>query len=144
MEHTIDSRWVDDQIGYLLRRASANMAADYAAHPDEGPPLRPVQVSMLALIAANPGVAQGELGTTLGIQRTNIAPLVAQLVEAALVERRPSPTDGRRVELHLTADGERAWRVGRDRIERHEARATAPLGDADRARLRSLLRRLIP
>lgn len=143
MSDTIDDRWIEHQIGYLLRRASAAMAADYTAQPCSEPPLRPVQVSMLSVISANPGIAPGALGATLGIQRTNIAPLVGRLVAIGLVVRRPSPADGRRFELYLTTDGERAWVRGRDRIEQHEARMTERLSETERAQLRVLLHRII-
>lgn len=137
----IDSSWVDAQIGYLLRRASAAMAADHAAAagPDD---LRPVQVSMLSVVEANPGIAQGELGATLGIRRTNTAPLVSRLVELGLVDRRPSPIDGRRVELHLTTAGRDALGRGRELIVAHETRMTAGLSDHERALLAGLLRRI--
>jgi DNA-binding MarR family transcriptional regulator len=140
---TIDSSWVDQQIGYLLRRASAAMSADYAAAAGPGA-LRPVQVSMLSVVGANPGIGQSELGATLGIQRTNVAPLVVQLTESGLLDRRPSPTDGRRVELHLTDAGREALDAGRELIADHEARSTRGLSDADRDQLRALLRRLVP
>lgn len=138
----IDSTWIDRQIGYLLRRASTAMAADYAAHtgPDA---LRPVQVSMLSVVEANPGIGQTELGATLGIQRTNTAPLVSQLVDAGLVTRKASPTDRRRVELHLTPTGHRALEIGRVDIAEHEARMTRDLTDAERDGLRDLLGRLV-
>lgn len=138
----VDSSWVDGQIGYLLRRASAAMAADYAGNAGPGA-LRPVQVSMLSIVDANPGIGQTELGAALGIQRTNTAPLVAQLVEAGLVERTPSPTDGRRVELQLTTAGRQAVAAGRERIAAHEHRTTGHLTETDRATLRDLLRRII-
>lgn len=139
----IDTRWLDEQIGYLLRRASAAMAADYAAHA-EPDALRPVQVSMLSVIAANPGMAQGELGAALGIQRSNIAPLVTQLVGAGLVQRGSSATDGRRVELHLSDAGQRGLATGRGRIAEHESRMTKALTDTERDQLRELLGRIIP
>lgn len=138
----IDSTWIDAQIGYLLRRATAAMAADHAAASGPGD-LRPVLVSMLSVVEANPGIGQSELGATLGIQRTNTAPLVTELAADRLLERRPSPTDGRRVELHLTDAGRRALDVGRRRIEEHEARMTRRLDDAERAQLRELLGRII-
>lgn len=135
-----DTTWIDAQIGYLLRRASATMAADYAKHGDA---LRPVLVSMLSVIDANPGIGQTELGTSLGIQRPNVAPLVADLVGRELVERRRSTTDARRLELHCTPRGIEALARGRSAIEAHEARVTAALSDAERSVLHDLLTRIV-
>lgn len=138
MGESVDSGWVEQQIGYLLRRAAAAMAADWAGHAEPGE-LRPVQISLLSVVAANPGIGQSELGQTLGIQRTNTAPLVGRLVEDGLIDRRPSPTDGRRVELHLTEAGRAAFDEGQRRIAIHERRALAGLTGGEVATLRRLL-----
>lgn len=139
----IDTTWIDAQIGYLLRRASLAMASDYAAEAPYGS-LRPVQITILSLIEANPGVGSAQLCRVLGIQRSNIAPLVGGLVDAGLVERRPSTTDGRRHELELTDAGRDALATGREVIAEHEARMTGRLDAAERARLRTLLQKIIP
>ena len=141
-EPAVDTTWIDAQIGYLLRRASTAMAADYASSGGTDR-LRPVLVSMLGLIDANPGIGQSALGATLGIHPANVTPLVTDLIGRGLVERRPSPSDGRRVELRLTSEGEARFRTGRRLIDGHEARMTAALTDADRAALRDLLTRII-
>lgn len=140
-DHELDTDWVDQQIGYRLRRASAAMAADYAAAA-AGTGLRPVLVSMLSVIAANPGVGQSELGAALGIQRTNVTPLTAQLEADRLVVRRPSRTDGRKVELHLTDDGVAALAAGTQLIADHEERMTRHLDEPERRRLLELLERI--
>lgn len=142
MDDEIDSTWVDEQIGYLLRRASAAMASDYATEAPYGS-LRPVLISMLSIVDANPGIGSTRLGTTLGIQRSNIAPLVAELDAAGFLERRPSTSDGRRIELALTEAGRAALAAGRAVIAEHEERMTAPLSDPERRQLRTLLRKLI-
>ncbi len=137
----VDTAWLDRQIGYRLRRASAAMAADYAAHAGDDR-LRPVLVSMLSVIVANPGIGQTELGRALGVQRANMVPLVADLVARGLVDRRRSARDGRRLELHATPAGRTAFDSGRMAIESHEARMTAAMTARERSVLLDLLRRI--
>jgi len=135
----VDTTWIDGQVGYLLRRASAVMAADAAA---AGGPLRPVLVTLLSVIDANPGIGQTAIGNALGIRRANVVPLVGELVDLGLVARRPSATDGRRVELRLTDDGQAAWRRGQAAIEDHEVHATSGISPDERATLLDLLGRI--
>ena len=47
-----------------------------------------------------------DLGDHLNVTRPNITKLVDGLERVGLVERRPHPGDGRRVQAHLTARGE--------------------------------------
>jgi DNA-binding MarR family transcriptional regulator len=47
-----------------------------------------------------------ELGDHLNVTRPNVTKLVDGLERAGLVERRPHPGDGRRVQAHLTPSGE--------------------------------------
>lgn len=65
--------------------------------------LRVIDAATLRLIGANPGCNQGEVGRTLGVQRTNMVPIVAGLVDAGHVERRVA--DGRTHALYLTREG---------------------------------------
>lgn len=139
----IDTTWIDEQIGYLLRRASAAMASDYAAEAPYGS-LRPVQVTILSLVEANPGIGSAQLCRVLGIQRSNIVPLVGGLVDAGFLDRQPSTTDGRRHELDLTDAGRVALEAGREVVAEHEARMTGRLDAVERARLRALLKKIIP
>lgn len=65
--------------------------------------LRVIDAATLRLIAANPGCNQGEIGRALGVQRTNMVPIVAGLVDSGHVERRIA--DGRTHALYLTRKG---------------------------------------
>jgi DNA-binding MarR family transcriptional regulator len=138
----IDTGWADAQVGYLLRRATAAMTADYAAAAGDED-LRPVLVTMLTVIADNPGTTQSELGAALGIHRSNVAPLVAELVDHNLVDRRRSQHDSRCVGLHLSDTGQRALVQGHRTIQVHESRMTSRLTPAERAVLLDLLGRIV-
>lgn len=65
--------------------------------------IRVIDAATLRLIAANPGCNQGEVGRVLGVQRTNMVPIIAGLVDAGHVERRIA--DGRTHALYLTREG---------------------------------------
>ena len=59
-------------------------------------------------IAASPGLSIGELAARTHARQSAVSEVVARLVEARLVARRPSTTDGRQASLTLTARGQRA------------------------------------
>jgi DNA-binding MarR family transcriptional regulator len=68
--------------------------------------LTPAEYSVLALIAANPGSKQTDVGDALGIKRANFVTLINGLEQRGLAERR-RPTDDRRANaLFLTEAGE--------------------------------------
>lgn len=92
-------------IGYRLRRAQLSVFQKFLSL-FEGLKLRPVEYSVLVLIADNPGRKQTEIAEVLGIKRANFVPLVHGLEERGLVERIPSDADKRANALHLTKDGE--------------------------------------
>lgn len=130
---------IDDLLGYQLRRASAFAMADLAAELTSLR-LRPAEASMLFLIAANPGVTQSEVGRLLGIQRANMAPLIASLAKRKLIERKP--VDGRSQALRLSASGralrDQAWRG----VQTHERRVFGVIPSAERRSLITLFKAL--
>jgi DNA-binding MarR family transcriptional regulator len=72
--------------------------------------LTPQQHQALLAIKGFPGrdhASIGELAARLQLRHHSTVGLVDRLVRRQLLRRRPSPTDGRRVELQLTARGER-------------------------------------
>lgn len=125
-------------VGYNLRRAHAVQRQRFAdAFKPEG--IRPVQLSMLGLIHNNPGVTPSDLGRVLDIRRTNVVPLIDELQERGLVERKQSPTDGRVRVLALTRKGERLTRKLLDRHDRLEQDLARQLGPRNRRQLLRLL-----
>jgi MarR family transcriptional regulator for hemolysin len=52
------------------------------------------------------GVRQGVLADELGMESASLVPLIQQLVQAGLVDRRPDPEDGRAKTLYLTESGQ--------------------------------------
>ncbi|MET0282727.1 MAG: MarR family transcriptional regulator [Steroidobacteraceae bacterium] len=106
------------RLGYQLRRASVLMMADLDTRlAPTG--LRPAELTILLLIGANSGCRQGEVGDMLGIKRSNMVPLIANLMSKGLVAR--TRTDGRSTALSLTAKGRAMALSGNRLIDRHEA-----------------------
>lgn len=126
-------------LGYQLRRLSVLVMADLAealAPLD----LRSAEATMLFLIAAQPGLTQSDLGRTLGIQRANMAPLIAGLDQRGLLDR--AKLDGRSQSLRLTDAGAALCRQAWERVQDHEARLFADLSPGERSRWATQLRDL--
>ena len=137
-----DGRLIDpvaSHLGYLARRASAAMMANLGnALAPLG--LRPVEATILLLIAANPGCSQSDAGRLLGIKRANMVPLMAGLLARGLV--RKSAGDGRTYALSLTTAGEEACAAARQAMEHLERRYETLLEPQQQAVLRQGLQQL--
>jgi DNA-binding MarR family transcriptional regulator len=95
---------LDEQIGFKLRLAQLAVFGDIidALKSCE---LRPVDLSALLIIEANPGVRQHVIGDRLKIARPNIVALIDSLSERQLVERVVDARDRRANQLRLTEQG---------------------------------------
>ena len=116
--------------GYALRRA-ANATGAELAHRLGAIGLRQSEVSVLMLIAANPGVTASALGRQLGIERANMVPLLKRL--EGLFDR--APIDGKSQGLALTESGETRLAEARAVVEGFEAELLARVPDEHRAHL---------
>ncbi|MCP5145651.1 MAG: MarR family transcriptional regulator [Gammaproteobacteria bacterium] len=138
----IDTGHLEELTGYLLRRATSRVMADFvqvAANHD----LRPVPFSILLLVESNPGVRQGQVAEALAIKPANMVPLVNMLVERGLLRRRVGVEDRRSFELALTAAGRNVLQQCHAGIAAHEQRLFSVLSATERARLHDMLRRVI-
>ena len=86
--------------------------------------------------------SQGQLADALGIDRSNLAAIAADLCDRGLVERTRHEVDRRRYVLRLGSAGERLLRRARGAIAAVEDELLAPLDGEDRERLHALLLRL--
>ena len=91
-------------LGYNLRRANQASWRTYVSFIGENK-IRPGLFSLLILARSNPGIAQIELGTHLGVDKASIVALLDRLERAGLIERRRSTRDRRRQGIFLTAAG---------------------------------------
>lgn len=128
-------------LGFRLRRLHNQLAQAFAQTlaPYE---IRPAAFTALALVAANPGVAQVEVGRAAMFDKALVAGLIDELERRGWVERRRSPTDRRRQALHATAEGERVL-VELDALARqNEARIIRPASAREVQAMVALLDRI--
>lgn len=137
----LDAGYVESFLGYNTRRATLAIGdiflREMAVHG-----LRPVDFTLLALIARNPGVTSSQLCKLLDIQSSNLVALVDQLQQRRLIARRPHPRDGRAMGLHLTPVGARMLKQAEATAAEVEERAAARLSRAERDTLIKLLRKI--
>ncbi len=91
-------------LGYNLRRANQASWRTYVSFIGENK-IRPGLFSLLILTRSNPGIAQIELGTHLGVDKASIVALLDRLERAGLIERRRCTRDRRRQGIFLTEAG---------------------------------------
>lgn len=112
---------LESQIGFQLRLAQLAVFAEIIDRMKEIG-LRPVDLSVLMLIEAKPGLRQHVIGDRLKIQRPNVVALIDALQERGLVERRVDKKDRRANQLGLTPSGSdllmKAKRIQRQHLER--------------------------
>jgi DNA-binding MarR family transcriptional regulator len=129
-------------IGYQLAQASVSTMAVFDAEVGTPQALRPVEYTVLQLIAENPGSSPVKLAKALAVTKPNITMWVDRLVSRGLVERSPSATDKRAQELRTTAAGARLAASATARLLAGEQRALSLLSDAERAILAELLHKV--
>ena len=103
----------------------------------EAPVLRAGGVSMwgytvLTLLALGPMRTQAALASAAGADKTRIIPVLDELQERGLIERRPDPADRRVRLLAITAAGRRVYNRTRAGIRAGEERVLALLPAPDR------------
>jgi MarR family transcriptional regulator, lower aerobic nicotinate degradation pathway regulator len=86
--------------------------------------------------------SQAELADALGIDRSNLAAVIADLCDRDLVERSRDEVDRRRYVLRLSRTGRRLLGRSEDAIARAEDDLLSPLGPEQREQLYGLLRRV--
>jgi len=118
--------------GYALRRAANATAAELAGRLTKLG-LRQSDVSVLILIAENPGVTASAVGRAVAIQRANMVPLLNRLEDGALIER--TPIDRKSLGLVLTPHGQALLAVARAVVEEFEADLIARVPAEHRAHL---------
>ena len=129
---------LESLVGYRLRRAHSRMMGDFSATLGSLS-IRPVLFAILSVARARPGIIQMGVGNELGIQRANLVPLINELTQRGLVERRPSPGDRRAAALFLTQEGERLYCEAEALVRDHEEHMLGRLTASDRTKLIELL-----
>jgi DNA-binding MarR family transcriptional regulator len=141
---SFDTGAVSGIIGYRLRRAQVGVFQQFMARFAEFG-LTPAEYSVLALIGANPGSKQTQVGEALGIKRANFVTLINALETRGLTERRQPAGDRRANALFLTEAGEVLVARANAVQAQFEAEMVEQLGGQQaRDQLVALLDRLVP
>ena len=123
----------------LLRNAlSARSIAVSAPHG-----LPTGSLTVLALIAANPGSSQTALAGRAGLNKSALVGIVDQLEQRGLVERGRAAADRRRYQVSVTSEGEQAMQALFALVDRGEEPIREALGKRDMIALLALLDRTI-
>jgi DNA-binding MarR family transcriptional regulator len=137
----LDSSALEKLVGYNARRVWITVAALFAERMAPYG-LRPVDYSVLLLLAYTPGATSRQLCATLAIQPPNLVKLIAAMDSRGLIERRPHPSDGRAIGLYLTPAGRKLVHESEPAVTQLELDASARLSAAERKRLIGLLQKI--
>lgn len=102
----VDTSYLETLLGYNARRAALTIIALFLRRM-EPYDLRPVDFSVLTVVAHNPGVTSRQICAALDILPPNLVGMVKSLHKRGLIVRKPHPTDRRAQGLHLSAAGRR-------------------------------------
>lgn len=137
----VDTSFLETLLGYNARRAAL---AAITVFLEEMAPfrLKPVEFSVLSVIAHNPGVTSRQLCSALGILPPNLVGLVNELEKREVIARKPHPRDGRAMGLHLTPSGQKLVRDAERKAAELEANIGARLSPSELRTLIALLKKI--
>jgi len=135
---SVDTGFLRTLVGYNARRASLAVIEVFMERMAVYS-LKVVDFSVLSLVAHNPGITSRQLCATLNVLPPNLVGLIAALERRGLIERRPHPSDGRAMGLHLTPAG---VELTAQTAAQLEVDATAGLTAAERKTLIRLLQKV--
>ena len=137
----VDTSFLESLLGYNARRASLAVIGVFLERMAPYG-LRPVDFSVLSLIAHNPGITSRQLCTSLGILPPNLVGLVNSLQKRELITRLPHPHDGRAMGLHLTPGGQKLMREAERTAAQLEGEVGSRLSATELKTLLKLLKKV--
>jgi len=138
----LDGYVVEEQVGFLLRRAHQRHAALFQEAMAPVADLTPTQFTALIKTVELGRVTQNQLGRLAAMDPATIQGVVRRLIARGLIRRGPDPADRRTAVLEPTAEG-MAVAARTASCARGITDATlAKLDGAERRQLLTLLRKL--
>lgn len=128
-------------LGYQLAQAAIVTDAIFRNQVGEPLELRPVEYTVLTLIAENPGGSSARLARALAVTPPHITAIVDRLVARGFVQRKASDEDRRAQTLTATRSGAELVRKATERIVAAERVALA-LTAGEQAILAELLHKV--
>lgn len=139
----LDQRELRRFPGYLLARSRYVAFKAFESAVRESCNLRPVEFSVLLLIAGNEDVTQGQLSQALGVAPPNMTGILRRLEQRALLERERAARDARQQHLSLTPAGQGMVREAQAAIRQADRVWLQRLSRAEQAMLMELLEKLV-
>lgn len=137
----LDTSFLESLVGYNARRAVLQIIELFISRMTDHD-MRPVQFSVMSLIARNPGITSRQLCDVLGMMSSNLVAMVRSLEKRNLISRKPHPNDGRATGLYPTRAGTALVQVGEKTISALEIEATSGLTTSERQTLIRLLKKI--
>ena len=137
----LDTAYLETLLGYNARRAALAVISLFLKRMAPFG-LKPVEFSVLTLIAHNPGVTSRQICTALDILPPNLVGLIKSLDQRGLIVRKAHPNDGRAQGLHLSAQGRRLQRDAQSTATELENDAAGALTSGELTTLKHLLRKV--
>ena len=136
-----DHEAINAQTGFLLKKvSSASFSAFSEIVGRRG--LHPMHFGMLMMIGAEEPVSQQELSRRTGIDPSTMVAKMDLLDDQGLVERERKAEDRRSYEIRLSPAGRKLLEELRKEAAAHGKRFFAPLTQAEREQLHTLLEKL--
>ena len=137
----IDTSYLESLLGYNARRAALTVIEVFLKRMSVYD-LRPVDFSVLSLITHNSGISSRQLCSALNILPPNLVGMINDLEKRELIIRKPHPSDGRVIGLHLTVAGSELMKEAEQTAQELEDDAAAKLTAAERKTLMRLLQKI--
>ena len=137
----IDASYLESLLGYNARRAALAVIGVFLQRMAPFG-LRPVDFSVLTLIAHNPGITSRQLCAALDILPPNLVGMIKSLDKRGLIERRAHPSDRRAQGLHLSPDGKKLQKSAQATATRLESDVASRLSADELDTLKMLLRKV--
>jgi DNA-binding MarR family transcriptional regulator len=140
-EGRIDTSYLETLLGYNARRAALAVIGVFLQRMAPYG-LRPVDFSVLTLIAHNPGITSRQICAALDILPPNLVGMIKSLDKRGLIERRPHPTDRRAQGLHLSPSGRKLQKDAQATATKLERDVASRLSEQELDLLKDLLQRV--
>lgn len=140
-EGQIDTSYLESLLGYNARRAALAVIGVFLQRMAPYG-LRPVDFSVLTLIAHNPGITSRQVCAALDILPPNLVGMIKSLDKRGLIERRPHPTDRRAQGLHLSPAGRKLQKDAQSTATKLESDVASRLSAEELDLLKELLQRV--
>lgn len=123
----------DVELGDFIQAAGLFVRRVRAAAASQG--LSLTEASVMSRLAREGPATTAELARAEGMRPQSMGTTIAALEEVGMVERKPHPTDGRQVNIALTAKGVAARKSAKDAKQTWLAQAMEQLNERERETL---------